>query len=51
MSDVQMSITIPKELEESLETLAHDLDKPVEYIIVTALEKYVRDCEESGELD
>ena len=51
MSDVQMTITIPKDLEDSLETLAHDLDKSLEYVVVTALEKYIRDCEESGELD
>lgn len=51
MNEVEITITITKDLEDSLEILAHDLNKSMEYIITTALEKYIRDCEESGDLE
>lgn len=49
MSSEETRIAIPKDLKESLQRLATDLGKPLEYIILTALEKYIHESEESEE--
>ena len=51
MSDSEIRLSIPRDIDDNLQALAHDLGKPVDYVIITALEKYIRDCEESGEYD
>lgn len=51
MNESEIKLSIPRDLEDGIQALAHDIGKPVEYVIITALEKYLRDCEESGDYD
>ena len=45
MKKKELCIRLDPDLLERLEALARDLGKPPEYLLHTALEKYLRDCD------
>ena len=46
MGEKELCVRIDSSLLENLEDLACDLGKPLDYIVQTALEKYLQDCDE-----
>jgi predicted DNA-binding protein len=49
MEKRELCVRLDIDLVERLEALASDIGKPVEYMLQTAVEKYLRDCDESAD--
>ena len=49
MDERELCIRLHSGLLDRLETLANDIGKPLEYVLQTAIEKYLRDCDASAD--
>jgi len=47
MDERELCIRLSSGIVERLETLADGIGKPLGYLIQTALEKYIQDCDEN----